>query len=75
MSAPGDIDITREFRNAITYGTVAVVVGPDPDEPGEFGVEAFYIAADHARRQIAARDIAAALRLMADSIEADGVPL
>ena len=75
MSAPGDLVISPAFRDAITYGSVAVVVGPDPDRPGEHGVEAFRITADHDRRPIAARDIARALRVMADGIEADGVPL
>ncbi|MEV6449605.1 hypothetical protein [Amycolatopsis sp. NPDC051716] len=77
MSADGEFDPGPEFREALRYGAMALVVGRDPDNPEQFGATVFYLEppAERPRLKIAAVDLARVLRQAADELEAADVPL
>lgn len=77
MSAPvtRPMALSPELAAALDYGAAVVVVGPDPDAPGEVRTDFFRITPESQRREVPAAEVVAGLRTVADLIEQNGAPL
>lgn len=77
MSAPATkpMALSPELAAALDYGAAVVVVGPDPDAPGDFRTDFFRITPVGPRREVPAAEVVAGLRGIADLIEQNGAPL